>query len=908
MELNGVGLWNFSTAVSALTEKRKSSENLIELQRSFEAQEALAKENNADMVKLIPQHVNGDPECQSVPNVNSCNLKSNSSTDPAAKSSEFNVQSNTHSSRNASGTPLNLQNIPAELQQMVLKTCDLKVQRLNLLKQILETKNKPEMESRLKRKHEDCYKQELSLYNEIDKLKKIQKRLKIQQKSRQQDVESLEMDIQRTPHVDFEQVMKQEELSEELITSSDANGKLAVTHQPKRSLQKIWSGKLVLENCPSKGKSKDILVSGFAPNLTNPNLAPLLAQFEERASSNTSDIYYSHADQNFEWSTMAQWPRTLRMTGVCVSSNLNFFKKYSLHIFVLYPESPCNVTGNAEMFNFLLQQLNKNSWAGVVDLPQNTLLLVPFRQEKLLGIVLTKMNVTKLNQFGHEPPPPPLNLSLKYNRECELEIEDKIADGFYDPGRGEFLSLEEYQRQPVNLTTREILLVDSRTDVKLKSYVHRAQEMLHNFADVESQARVLALFVSNCFGGDFPNATRCAQEIAKLKQAHQANVIPIGEIVSGVCRHRAILYKYLCDRLDIDCELKRGTFSSNNITGGHAWNVIKLGTAYFVVDIMHEPTQLYPIDSEKAKNYTRVGNTGNQLKVFGGTPIVRPELSSRRFIRLPNLREKAVFHERLGRGGYGAVYRITLGGLSCALKKIKMSGATEQLRQYALQEVQVMEMLQHENIIHYLGHEFLEDKQELDILMELFPLSLGQLVEKRRTQNQSFDPMEIKHLAIEILNGIDYLHSQRILHRDLKPGNILVDMDEDGRINKVKITDFGVCKIMSDNNTDHIVGTELFMAPEVHLNGQYSTKADVWSFGMVLVELITLAPPYDGQPREATCANIRAGIPPRFPRPEHPLGQKIVELIESCLQLDPEKRPTAEQLILGFFRLQCESE
>ena len=110
--------------------------------------------------------------------------------------------------------------------------------------------------------------------------------------------------------------------------------------------------------------------------------------------------------------------------------------------------------------------------------------------------------------------------------------------------------------------------------------------------------------------------------------------------------------------------------------------------------------------------------------------------------------------------------------------------------------------------------------------MELFPLSLGQLVEKRRSQNQYFEPMEIKHLAIEILNGIDYLHSQRILHRDLKPGNILVDMDEDGRINKVKITDFGVCKIMSDNNTDHIVGTELFMAPEVHLNGQYSTKAD----------------------------------------------------------------------------------
>ena len=254
------------------------------------------------MVKLLPQHINGDPDNQSVPNVNSCNLKQALNSTEQARSAEFNVQTNPHVIRNGMGTPLSLQNIPSELQQMVLKTCDLKVQRLNLLKQILENKSKPEMESRLKRKHEDCYKQELSLYNEIDKLKKIQKRLKIQQKAKQQDaMESLEMDIQRTPHVDFEQVMKQEELSESVSTSSDANGKPIVSHQPKRSLQKIWSGKLVLENCPSKGKSKDILVSGFAPNLTNPNLAPLLAQFEERASSNTSDIYYSHADQNFEW-------------------------------------------------------------------------------------------------------------------------------------------------------------------------------------------------------------------------------------------------------------------------------------------------------------------------------------------------------------------------------------------------------------------------------------------------------------------------------------------------------------------------------------------------------------------------------------------------------------------------------
>jgi serine/threonine protein kinase len=220
---------------------------------------------------------------------------------------------------------------------------------------------------------------------------------------------------------------------------------------------------------------------------------------------------------------------------------------------------------------------------------------------------------------------------------------------------------------------------------------------------------------------------------------------------------------------------------------------------------------------------------------------LRPELSSRRFVKLPNLREKACFHERLGRGGYGSVYRITLGGLACALKKIDIGRLSEKQRHYALQEVQVMETLQHENIIKYLGHELIEEKNELHILMELFPLSLGQLIERRRKLSQKFSASDIKHFAVEILTGIDYLHNQQIIHRfvsrmnvtyrtfrDMKSDNILVDMDENGKVNKVKITDFGVCKKMNDRNTeDHTrVGTELYMSPEVHTSAQYTTKAD----------------------------------------------------------------------------------
>jgi hypothetical protein len=138
----------------------------------------------------------------------------------------------------------------------------------------------------------------------------------------------------------------------------------------------------------------------------------------------------------------------------------------------------------------------------------------------------------------------------------------------------------------VNPLTREVLLVDSSVDLKLVATVKRAAELLSGnypkfyffvtqmflliltiflaFYDQESKARVLALFVSNMFGGDFPSTASSSQEISRLKLMRQSNIIPIGEITRGVCRHRSILYKYLCDRVSIPCELRRGNYAGKN--------------------------------------------------------------------------------------------------------------------------------------------------------------------------------------------------------------------------------------------------------------------------------------------------------------------------------------------------------
>jgi serine/threonine protein kinase len=114
------------------------------------------------------------------------------------------------------------------------------------------------------------------------------------------------------------------------------------------------------------------------------------------------------------------------------------------------------------------------------------------------------------------------------------------------------------------------------------------------------------------------------------------------------------------------------------------------------------------------------------------------------------------------------------------------------------------------------------------VLLTFVDQNLGSLIERRRKHKNPFSTSEITEIAIELLRGIDYLHSEmQLLHRDLKSDNILVDIDEQGKINKIKLTDFGVCKFirkLADDNTR--VGTELFLAPEVHSSTQYSVASD----------------------------------------------------------------------------------
>jgi len=124
----------------------------------------------------------------------------------------------------------------------------------------------------------------------------------------------------------------------------------------------------------------------------------------------------------------------------------------------------------------------------------------------------------------------------------------------------------------------------------------------------------------------------------------------------------------------------------------------------------------------------------------------------------------------------------------------------------------------------------------------------------------------------------------------------------------VKIADFGVCKIVREGIAATMglrVGTELYMAPEVHSQGVATFKSDIWSFGMVLVQLLTLQPPYStlNLPLDTVMQMVKQGVSPPLPEAMCPQLQRIMQLIVSCLQQAPDHRPSIEQLVMAFFRL-----
>lgn len=275
--------------------------------------------------------------------------------------------------------------------------------------------------------------------------------------------------------------------------------------------------------------------------------------------------------------------------------------------------------------------------------------------------------------------------------------------------------------------------------------------------------------------------------------------------------------------------------------------------------------------------------------------------------------------EKIGEGTYGVVYRARdrNTGMTIALKKIRLEQEEEGVPSTAIREISLLKELQHNNVVRL--QDVVHSDKKLYLVFEYLDLDL----KKHMDSHPAFgtDHQLVKYYLYQMLQGIAYCHSHRVLHRDLKPQNLLLDRQN----NSLKLADFGLARAFGIpvRAYTHEVVTLWYRAPEILLGAKhYSTPVDVWSLGCIFAEMINMKPLFPGDseidelfkifrvlgtPNEGTWPGVSqfADFKDTFPKWDcipwrdmvpslEPLG---LDLLSQMLRYEPQKRITARAAV-----------
>ena len=255
--------------------------------------------------------------------------------------------------------------------------------------------------------------------------------------------------------------------------------------------------------------------------------------------------------------------------------------------------------------------------------------------------------------------------------------------------------------------------------------------------------------------------------------------------------------------------------------------------------------------------------------------------------------------DKIGSGSFGEVYQgMNHQGRLFAVKQLHIAGQRNVVDELA-NEIQLMRDYIHPNIVGYLGAEVDEQQGVVNIFQEWVPGgSLAHLLKRFGAFNEHV----VANYTRQILSGLHFLHTNGIIHRDIKGGNVLVD--ESG---SVKLADFGAStKVNAFDRTQETIsfkGTPYFMAPEVLGQSKYGRKGDIWAVGCTMIQMLTAQPPW--KDRNLT-GLVQLHIlmmdwkgPPTYP--SHEVSSECNVCIESCFAKDEIDRPTAHDLLQSPF-------
>ncbi|KAG5049845.1 hypothetical protein AAZX31_04G166000 [Glycine max] len=266
----------------------------------------------------------------------------------------------------------------------------------------------------------------------------------------------------------------------------------------------------------------------------------------------------------------------------------------------------------------------------------------------------------------------------------------------------------------------------------------------------------------------------------------------------------------------------------------------------------------------------------------------------------------------IARGTFGTVHRGIYDGQDVAVKMLdwgeeghRTEAEIAALRSAFTQEVAVWHKLEHPNVTKFIGATMGSSELQIQTDNGLISMpsniccvvveylaggTLKSFLIKNRRRKLAFKV--VIQLALDLARGLSYLHSQKVVHRDVKTENMLLD-----KTRTVKIADFGVARVEASNPNDMTgeTGTLGYMAPEVLNGNPYNRKCDVYSFGICLWEIYCCDMPYpDLSFSEITSAVVRQNLRPEIPRC---CPSSLANVMKRCWDANPDKRPEMDEVV-----------
>ncbi|KAK3375193.1 kinase-like domain-containing protein [Podospora didyma] len=258
--------------------------------------------------------------------------------------------------------------------------------------------------------------------------------------------------------------------------------------------------------------------------------------------------------------------------------------------------------------------------------------------------------------------------------------------------------------------------------------------------------------------------------------------------------------------------------------------------------------------------------------------------------------------KKIGQGASGSVYvaKVNFSAKNApditndkvAIKQMDL--AHQPRKELIVNEILVMKENKHPNIVNFLDAFLRNNNTELWVVMEYMEGgALTDVIEN----NPIITEEQISTICLETCQGLDHLHSQKIIHRDIKSDNVLLDAR-----GNVKITDFGFCAKLTEAKSKRatMVGTPYWMAPEVVKQKEYGPKVDIWSLGIMAIEMIESEPPYLNEEPLKALYLIATNGTPRLKKPEK-LSKELKAFLSVCLCVDVKSRASAEELLQHDF-------